>query len=77
MYNQLSIIELTHNKPRKVSLLSFLLNTNTILFLLAVPALNMQRQVHIFKTDIQKVQEGSLQLKKSLRTIRHIFSGIK
>lgn len=35
--------------------------------------LNMQRQGHIFKTDIEKVQEGSLQLKKSLRMIRHIF----
>lgn len=74
MYNQLSIIELTHNKQTKKSV-SALFFVN--LFLLAVPALNMQRQVHIFKTDIQKVQEGSLQLKKSLRTIRHIFSGIK
>lgn len=33
----------------------------------------MQRQGHIFKTDIEKVQEGSLQLKKSLRMIIHIF----
>lgn len=74
MYNQLSIIELTHNKQTKKSVSAlFFVKYN----LLAVPALNMQRQVHIFKTDIQKVQEGSQQLKKSLRKIRHIFSGIK
>lgn len=44
---------------------------NCVLFFLY--QLNMQRQGHIFKTDIEKVQEGSLQLKKSLRMIRHIF----
>lgn len=71
VYNQLLIIEFTQNKKRKVSLLYFCVKYKFLLYH------NMQRQVHIFKTDIQKVQEGSLQLKRSLRTIRRIFSGIK